>query len=127
MQQIRLFLTNYWRFYAFCVFFGALIFSCKKSGNVSTEHKVTCNGQNSITWNKYVRFLVQTSCAVSGCHINKDLVSGDYRTYAGLRASIDDGSFERNVLILNNQPKGAMLGDSILVRLECWFQNGAPE
>ena len=107
--------------------FCLLIWNCNKD-KATTEHRVICYYDQNITWNNYVRFLVQNSCAVSGCHVAGNIKGlGDYSTYAGLKAVVDDSTFEKTVLIDNLMPKGAKLNDSILVRLECWFQNGAPE
>ncbi len=111
------------------VFAGLWLFfgNCNKD-SAATEHQEICYYDQTVTWNNYVRFLVQNSCAVAGCHVAGNTKGiGDYSTFAGLKAVVDDSTFEKTVLIENRMPKGSKLNDSILVRLECWFQNGAPE
>ena len=110
-------------FIGICLLFG----NCNKD-KAATEHQVICFNQQNITWDNNVRHLVKSSCAVTGCHIASNTKGiADYSTYAGLKSVVDDSTFEKTVLIENRMPKGSKLNDSILVRLECWFQNGAPE
>lgn len=109
------------------VSFWSIFGSCNKDTSAA-EHQVICFYDQDITWNNYVRYLVQNSCAVAGCHVAGNTKGiGDYSTYAGIRAVVEDSTFEKTVLVENRMPKGSKLNDSILVRLECWFQNGAPE
>lgn len=101
--------------------------NCSKD-KAAADHQVICYYDQDITWNNYVRYLVQNSCAVAGCHVAGNTKGvADFSTYAGLKTAIADSTFEETVLIENRMPKGSKLNDSILVRLECWFQNGAPE
>ncbi len=119
-------LTINW-FSTVCAVAALLVGGCGKDG-ASSEHKAVCYYQQDITWSNYVGYLANTSCAVSGCHVagnSKGLA--DFSTYNGLLAAVNDSSFEKTVLIENKMPKGSKLNDSILTRLECWFQNGAPE
>lgn len=112
---------------------GLFWVSCGKDDPDST-HKVTCNGKTT-TYNNYVKLLVEASCALGGCHDGSGTLGArDYRHIpgttaipVGLQSTLTDGTFEKNVLVENRMPRGGSLPDSILVRLECWFQDGYPQ
>lgn len=72
--------------------------------------------------------IIATNCAIEGCHISGALM-GDFTTYEGLKAKVDNGSFELRVLDMKIMPPATRppLTEPQLQRLRCWVERGAKE
>lgn len=80
--------------------------------------------------------IVQTHCFGTGgqsCHVtNSNMGSnGDYTTYAGLKAKVDNGSLQIRALTPGggmppSYSNGPQLGAEDLRKLRVWVANGAP-
>ena len=81
-----------------------------------------------ITYNKPVRSIIASHCAVSGCHVS-GFQPGDYTTYSGIKEKVDNGKFKLRVLDLKIMPPYSKpkLDDDELQILKCWMEQGALE
>lgn len=72
--------------------------------------------------------VITASCSVTGCH-NAGSLTGDFTTYAGIKAKVDNGSFRLRVLELKIMPPVSQppLTEKQLKQLACWIEAGAPE
>ncbi|MCB9195214.1 MAG: hypothetical protein H6598_03230 [Flavobacteriales bacterium] len=81
------------------------------------KNQVTCDGSTR-TYDADIKTIVDASCV--SCHSN-------YSTYSGVKASVDNGSFEREVISKQTMPEGGKLSDADLTKIKCWLEQGAPE
>lgn len=51
---------------------------------------------------------------------------GDWTSYAGLKKAVDEGTFEKRVLVKQDMPPKAPLADSLRKKIRCWLNSGAP-
>ena len=88
------------------------------------------------TYDSTVKTIIDGSCAYSGCHDgtggNSSIPSGanDYTSYAGLKASLDGGSFNTRALVSKNMPPTGAMPELTAAQLEvltCWHEAGYPE
>jgi mono/diheme cytochrome c family protein len=92
------------------------IWSCKKA-------TVECDGSTP-TYTSEVKTILDANCA--SCH-GAGSTKGDYSTYQKLKVVVDNGKFEREVIINQSMPRGGKMEMSQLSKLKCWLENGAPE
>ena len=95
----------------------------------------------SATYNGAVKTIIAEGCAYAGCHDGTGtntiipVSSIDYTTYAGLKASLDAGSFNARTLVSKNMPPANSvppgspmeLTAEQLELLTCWHDAGYPE
>lgn len=96
------------------IFVGVLALSAATSCN---KNQVTCDGSTR-TYDADIKTIIDASCI--SCHSN-------YSTYAGVKSSVDNGSFEREVISKQTMPEGSKLSDGDLSKIKCWLEQGAPE
>jgi hypothetical protein len=92
-----------------------------------------------VSYNLQVKEIIDTYCAISGCHRAGSVAPGNYTSYIGLDPFLNDNEFKRYVVDLKNDPDLGMPPDwdtnpgpkdltpehfDILV---CWIENGYPE
>lgn len=99
---------------------GLLWTSC--NGN---KERIPCDGTTQ-TWNGGVATIINTNCATSGCH-NAGSNDGDFTNYSGIQSSLQNGRFESRVLDRKSMPPNGSLADSVLAKLQCWYEQGTPE
>lgn len=92
-----------------------LLFSCKKD----KVEDIQCDGSNP-TYTGRIRAIINSNCATSNCHPG-------YSSYAGLEGILQNGSFEREVLIDQTMPRNGNLSAGELSEIKCWVENGFPE
>lgn len=84
----------------------------------------TCDSTD-FTFSGKVKFIIESNCATSvSCHGAGSV--NDYTTYAGLKAKVDNGTFELRVLRNLNMPPAAPLPECERIILSKWLENGAP-
>jgi len=66
-----------------------------------------------------IKPIIDNSCALGGCHVNGGDGPGVYITYENVVPFLEDGSFERTVIELKDDPNLGMPPD--------WSNNGAPK
>lgn len=81
-----------------------------------------------VHYSRDVMPIIAGNCSVNGCH-NAGSLTGDFTTYAGLKAKVDNGSFRLRVLDLKIMPPVTQtpLTEKQLQQLTCWIEAGAPE
>lgn len=104
------------------VFGFGILFSCKKKedakkNEASNAAAVACNGTAS-TYNSNIKAIISANCV--SCHAS-------YASYNGLRGSLNDGSFAREVLERQTMPKNTRLSSEQLSAIQCWKERGYPE
>lgn len=87
-----------------------LAVSCKKN-------EVTCDGSTR-TYDADIKSIIDASCV--SCH-------SQYSTYSGVKSSVDNGEFEREVISKQTMPQNGSLSDADLTKIKCWLEQGAPE
>lgn len=108
-------------FFLMALFASSLIVtSCKDK-----IERVPCDGTVQ-TWDGGVIDIVADGCWGSNCH-GAGASAGDFTTYNGIKPVLTNGAFEATVLIDRTMPQGGVLADSLLAKLECWFEQGFPE
>ena len=114
----------------FVIAFSFFLTQCvKEKGAAPKENGSNCDTTNNISFTGAVDSIVNLKCAVTGCHVSGGTGVGDFTTYAGLKAKVDDGTFRNRVLITKDMPStssGIVLSDCDLKILQAWFNKGAP-
>jgi hypothetical protein len=107
-------------------FFSLVMTACKKEENNTTNNNnsggVDCS---TVTYSGTIASLANSKCNTAGCHAAGS-VSGDYTTYAGLKAKFDNGSLKQRVIVEKTMPQGTTLSETELKQFECWINAGAP-
>ncbi len=63
----------------------------------------------------------------STCH-SSGSKRGDFTSYDGLKPDLDNGNFEKEVLIDQRMPRGSQtLTQEQINTIQCWVDNGYPE
>lgn len=106
------------------VFFIAFMPSCEmdKIDPCPTD----CSTKN-ITYNNYIKNLVDTNCASSGCHDGTNAPGAKLDNYAAVQSIVANGSFTQEVLVSREMPKGFELRQGQLDSIKCWICNGNPQ
>jgi len=88
----------------------SLLASCNKN-------TVTCDGSTR-TYDADIKSIIDANCV--SCH-------SSYNNYDGLMSSVNDGSFEKEVLSKQSMPQNGSLSEEELTKIKCWVDQGAPE
>ncbi|CAG5081802.1 hypothetical protein [Parvicella tangerina] len=95
--------------------FGSLVLmsgSCDKK-------EVVCDGNHAeLTYEKDIKPIIDDNCI--HCHEG-------YSSFTGLKVSINNGAFEREVIVRQTMPQGGKLKMEELVMIKCWLDGGADE
>jgi len=105
----------------FLSLFAAIIVlqnSCTKE-----QGKTKCDSLNT-KFTAVIMPIIQANCATPNCHVS-GFSFGDFTTYDGVKAKVDNGSFNNRVIIQKNMPPSVPLPDSLLQKIDCWVQKGA--
>lgn len=81
----------------------------------------------NVTWSGTIKPIVDATCATPGCHVAGGTGPGDFTTYAGVKAKVDDGSFRNQVLVSQAMPPTGPLNDCSLQQINVWLNADAPE
>jgi hypothetical protein len=109
-----------------------VINSCTKDkGEPISPDVLLCGDTSHITYTNYVSSVLVTNCTLSGCHTSS-FIGFDYTNYAGIKAKVDNGSFQNRVLNLKNMPSPLSTGPTsldhcTLLKLQAWVNDGAPQ
>jgi len=72
--------------------------------------------------------IINASCATPSCHVTGGSGSGNFETYAGLKAKVDNGSFENRAILgqPGPMPYEGLLPDSVIAIFQAWIDKAAP-
>ncbi|CAN5240075.1 hypothetical protein BH09BAC5_BH09BAC5_11390 [soil metagenome] len=93
-----------------------LPFACK-----TTKVTIDCSGTES-SYSKDIAPMITANCMP--CH-KAGSMKGDWTTYAGLKTSVDNGSFEKHVLVKKDMPPKKPLTEDDVKKIRCWLKNGS--
>lgn len=68
--------------------------------------------------------IIANSCGTAGCHVTGGTGIGNFETYEGVKAKVDDGSFENRTFVQKNMPP-TPLNTCDLELLQAWVAAGA--
>ncbi len=109
------------------VFFLA---ACIKDKAKPTPEIAPLTGCDTVTFSKYIKPIVDTKCAISGCHVGTPGIP-DYRTYAVFKDRAEAGRVKIRAIDANATPMPAdtknALTDQQKQLIICWISNGYRE
>lgn len=79
----------------------------------------------NVTWAATVQPLIQARCATSGCHVSGGFGPGDFTQYTEVKAKVDDGRFQAEVIQAGSMPPSGRLAPCDLQKLQVWIDAGA--
>lgn len=100
-----------------------VIISCKKNKKDDLNNLDCSKISSSFAAN--VKPIMEGSCLTSGCH-NAGSTNGDFTSYAGIKAKVDNGSMDNRVIQTKNMPLSGSLSMDQLKKIKCWLNSGAP-
>jgi len=106
-----------------CSLILLLLHGCKKNDN-NDLNNLNCSKINSV-YSSDIKPIIEGSCLSSGCH-NSGSANGDFTTYPGLKAKVDNGSLDNRVIQQKNMPLTGALSMDDLKKIKCWLNSGAP-
>ena len=92
-----------------------------------------------VSYNLQVKEIIDTYCALSGCHRAGTIAPGNYTSYIDMEPFLTDSEFKRFVVDLRNDPNLGMppdwdtnpgpkdLSQEDFDILVCWIEKGYPE
>jgi hypothetical protein len=86
------------------------------------------DGCDTTYFTTQIKPIVQSGCALTGCHVIGGSGPGDFKTYAGMLPSLASGDFKTrinlNPLDPSFMPQTGALSASDLQKLNDWFDSG---
>ncbi len=102
-------------FLALCV-----TFSCSKT--TATTDFTACE---TLTYNTGIKELIEVQCNNITCHGANQQPT--LTTYAAVKASVENGTFHKEVITSRSMPEGSTLSQIDYDKYNCWINDGAPE
>jgi hypothetical protein len=86
-----------------------------------------CDTVNS-DYTESVALLIQTRCALSGCHIGDSVSVGNFNNYSEIKERVDNGTFREKVIDSKTMPPSTKppLSTQEYTIFKCWFEKGGP-
>ncbi len=79
---------------------------------------------SEVKFSSSIRPLINNHCIV--CHQAGGTGNGDFSTYAGIKAKVDNGSLRNRTLVTKDMPPSGGLSACELQQLQYWLNEGAP-
>ncbi|NNF37009.1 MAG: hypothetical protein HKN68_23095 [Saprospiraceae bacterium] len=89
------------------------------------EEEDACEG-TSFTYTANVKSIVDSSCALSGCH-DGGSTPPNFTTYDGIKAFATGAASRTAARNMPPAASGISLSDAEIKTIMCWAENGAPE
>ncbi|MBI1266702.1 MAG: hypothetical protein GC193_04625 [Cryomorphaceae bacterium] len=83
-----------------------------------------CDTPATLVYATDVAPIIANSCGIAGCHVSGGTGTGNFETYEGVKAKVDDGSFEARTFVQKNMPP-TPLNTCDLELLQAWVAAGA--
>ncbi|MAC94992.1 MAG: hypothetical protein CMC96_05790 [Flavobacteriales bacterium] len=80
----------------------------------------------SVSFSKDIMPLIQTECAISGCHVQGGAGNGVFENYQNIKSKVDNGSLNNRVLVQRDMPPSSPLSNCQIEFIEEWIKQGAP-
>lgn len=109
--------------FSFLLVVFVFYYSCtKEKGPLPV--KTLCDGLNT-KYAAVVLPIIQTNCAIKGCHNGSGGAPGNFNAYEDLKVVADNGKLRDRAIVQKNMPASAPLPDSLIQKIDCWVQRGA--
>lgn len=78
-------------------------------------------------YSESVALIIQTRCALSGCHIGDSVSVGNFNNYSEIKERVDNGTFREKVIDSKTMPPSTKppLTTQEYTILKCWYEAGA--
>lgn len=86
----------------------------------------TCNVPETVSFAADVQPIINSNCATSGCHVAGGTGTGNFESYDGVKAKVDDGSFVIEVFLDQTMPPSGNLGNCDSQILQAWIEADTP-
>lgn len=96
------------------------VIACEKSG-----HETDFSQCSAPTYDDDIKVLIETKCNSIACHGAEEQPVLTY--WSAVKASVDNGSFAKEVISDRAMPKGGKLSNEEYDLINCWLNDGAPE
>ena len=94
--------------------------------DIESELYPNCEVPETVSYELDIKPLAVANCASSGCHTSGGEGPGNFNNYNSLKSTIDNGTFELEVLINKSMPPSSSLPDCDLQIIQSWLDAGAP-
>lgn len=94
--------------------------SCSKN---DLEDNLDCNDFGTLSYKTQIAPLLLSNCGTSGCHTT-GFAAGDFTSYAGVLAKVNNGSMRKRTLD-GTMPPNSKISDDEIRMIVCWIDNGA--
>jgi len=119
--------------FSFCLAFSACTYENEEElflNEVSSNNSIeSTDSNNVVSFSQRVKPILSQNCNSSGCHgAGAGAGRGNFTDYQGVKRKVDNGSFERRVLVQQNMPPNsrAPLSQAELNDIRSWINAGAP-
>ncbi|MCX8020021.1 MAG: hypothetical protein N2747_05960 [Chitinophagaceae bacterium] len=98
------------------------LISCKKNSENTGGTTVNCNDVPNKTFSAHVNPIIQSRCAIAGCHAagSPNIPLTNYAQVYSARTAI------RSAVISGSMPKNGTLSAAEKNSIICWIDSGAP-
>lgn len=79
-----------------------------------------------VSFQENIMPIIANRCAFSGCHVQGGSSPVMLENYAHIKAAVDNGSFQNQVIETRAMPPDGPLTDCQIAFLSAWITNGAP-
>jgi len=105
---------------------GVFAISC---GDDDATPAIDCTNSDP-SYSMDIKPIVDATCALAGCH-EANFLQGDYTTYEGLKAKVDNGQLKERAVVNREMPPSNTNGPTELTTeqiklINCWIEDGAP-
>lgn len=108
--------------------FGLMgFYSCYYDVEEELYGTTNCNLPTTIAYSTDIEPIIQAKCATSGCHVSGGGGNGIFDSYQGVKAKVDNGSFEQTTLIQMSMPPSGGLSNCEQQLFQAWIAAGAPQ
>ena len=107
--------------------FTFLFMACKKDKTQAENTPTVCDSL-SVSFQVDVMSIMTANCSFSGC-LSSGSGVGDFTSYSGIKAKVDNGQFQERALYLKDMPPTYSSGPKSLnnediQKLQCWIEDG---
>ncbi len=105
------------------------VISCTNAKGPIPEAAQTNDCDTANWYSGKIEPIINTNCAISGCHDAVGSAPGNFTNYEGVKLYVDNGMLKDRALIKKNMPISPVnpLSASQLNRINCWLEHGAPK